>query len=197
MNNRIAEESRNSRETSIKLEINLDAPGNGTINSSLPFFDHMLEAFCCHGELGLNMEASGDIGVDPHHLVEDAGIVLGRGVRQACQRYENISRSGFNIFLMDGSQAQVAIDLCGRPNLVWNIDFKGNNSQTLDPEVFREFFKGFVDNAGATLHINVPYLDNNHHAIEAVFKGFGKALKMATKLRNSSNILSTKGGFDD
>ena len=196
MNSRIAKQTRISRETRIEVELDLDNPGERDIDTSLPFLDHMLDAFACHGEFGLRVAAEGDIQVDPHHLVEDLGIVLGRTVKQACGGYENISRSGFFIFLMDCSQAQVAMDLCGRPNLVWNVELSPFNSQPLDPSLFREFFKGFVDNAGATLHINVPYLDNNHHAIEAVFKGFGKALKMASSKRESKDALSTKGVFD-
>lgn len=197
MNQRTAEAKRTSKETQIEIELNLDAAESRKVSTSLPFFDHMLNAFSCHGNLGLSIKAQGDTEVDPHHLVEDCGIVLGRALKEACQGYENTSRSGFFIFLMDGSQAQVALDMCGRPNLVWNVEFRNNNSQSLDPEVFREFFKGFVDNSGVTLHINVPYLDNNHHAIEAIFKGFGKALFMATRRQSGEKILSTKGVFDD
>ena len=187
---------RTTRETEISLQIDIDGGERG-IQTPLPFFNHMLDAFACHGRFGLEVEASGDIEVDPHHLIEDCGIVLGLALANSLVDFSGIERAGYFIFPMDGSLAQVAVDLCGRPNLVWNADLSGYQIGGVDPRLFRDFFKGLVDNIPATVHVNVPYLDNDHHAVEAMFKAFGRALRLATNQLPSNNILSTKGAIGD
>lgn len=199
---RAATIKRETRETQIRLELEFDpqAPQDGAaIRSSLPFLDHMLHTLCAHGGLGLRLEARGDVEVDAHHLIEDVGISLGLALAQALtpaqgKAFSGIARAGYFAFPMDGTLALVAVDLCGRPNLVWNVELQGRMLGTLDPFLFREFFKGLVDGSGATLHVNVPYRDADHHVIEAVFKALGRALRGAvTPLPRPGEVMSTKG----
>jgi len=187
---------RSTRETTINLQFVSKTTDGPLIETPVPFFSHMLEALCLHGQLYIGGTAGGDVDVDPHHLIEDVGICLGKAVRQH-QDDVNIDRSGFFIFPMDGSLAQVAIDLCGRSHLIWNVALKGDHSTSFGLAVFREFFAGFCQGARATVHINVPYLDCDHHAVEAIFKSFGKALHSAVKARGSSGVSSSKGVIDD
>lgn len=189
--------TRNTKETTINMELNLDEDAPRRIETSLPFLTHMLETLSCHGGWSLKVEAQGDIEVDPHHLMEDCGIVLGRTLAQALKDAGPIQRAGFSLFPMDRSLAQVALDLCGRPNLVWNVPFEMRSIGTLDPGLFYDFFKGFAGNAGATVHVNVPYSDNDHHAIEAVFKAFARAATQATTPIEGDGPLSTKGVLND
>jgi imidazoleglycerol-phosphate dehydratase len=166
--------------------------------TSVPFLDHMLNTFACHGRFGLEVQAHGDLEVDPHHLVEDVGIVLGMALAQALGDFSGIQRAGCFSYPMDGTLANVALDLCGRPNLVWNIPLSDFPLGTLNPKLFREFFKGLTDHLRATVHVNVPTLDNDHHGIEATFKAFTRALRQAvTPLGEGSAVLSTKGSLMD
>ena len=195
---RAAKTERSSKETRVKIEINLDKAGERKIKTDLPFLTHMLDAFACHGRFSLNVDAEGDIEVDGHHLIEDTGIVLGTAIREALGEANSspIERSGFFTYPMDGSLATVALDICGRANCVWNVELLPGNIGSLDPTLFREFFKGFADGLKATVHVNLAYVDNNHHAVEAIFKGLGKALRMATRSIEGDEILSTRGMFD-
>lgn len=197
---RTATISRDTKETQITLTLNLDAmPVSDDIpriRTGLPFFDHMLNAFSCHGRFGLDIDATGDIEVDPHHLIEDVGIVLGEAIREALPAYKGIQRAGSFAFPMDGSLAVVALDLCGRPNLVWNVQFGQFPVGNIDPNLFREFYKGLVDGMRGTLHIHVPVKDNDHHVIEATFKAFARALREAVVPVGSDVIISTKGVLD-
>jgi imidazoleglycerol-phosphate dehydratase len=185
--------TRNTTETQITLTLLLDEPQPVQLQTDSPFLTHMLNAFACHGQFGLTVVAKGDIDVDPHHLIEDTGIVLGQAIKQACGgQYTGIARAGHFRLPMDRTLADVALDLCGRPNLVWTIPWLGRMVGTLDPQLFSEFFKGCADHAGMTLHADIIRLDNDHHGIEAVFKAFAKALRMATTPLPGV-LLSTKG----
>jgi len=193
---RIGTVTRNTKETQIHLEINLDKASEPKINTGLPFFDHMLTAFACHGRFGLKVEATGDIEVDPHHLIEDTGIVLGEAIRQALPGYKGILRAGCFAFPMDGTLSVVALDLCGRSNLVWKVKYGPFTVGNIDPNLFREFWKGLSDGMRAAVHFHVPCQDNDHHVIESSFKAFGRALKEAVVPVSSGSTLSTKGMID-
>jgi len=193
---------RTTRETQITLTLALDGLPQGQANrfaTPLPFFNHMLEALATHGQLGLQVDATGDTEVDPHHLVEDVGIVLGQALVQALGgSFKGILRAGCFSFPMDGTLATVAMDCCGRGNLVWQVPpFESATVGTLDPRLFKEFFKGIVDGAAMTLHLHIPYRDNDHHVVEALCKAFARALRVAlTPLPNAHAVMSTKGSIE-
>jgi imidazoleglycerol-phosphate dehydratase len=193
---RTATVTRTTKETQITLTLNLDTPGCENIQTGLPFFDHMLTAFACHGRFGLTVQAKGDIEVDPHHLIEDVGIVLGEAIRQALPGYQGIERAGCFAFPMDGTLAVAALDLCGRPNLIWNVKFGNFTVGGIDPNLFREFYKGLVDGMRGTLHVHLPCQDNDHHVVESIFKAFGRALRNAVTPIDPNTVLSTKGMLD-
>lgn len=194
---RSATVTRQTKETDISISINLDEFAEPDIETSVPFLSHMLEALACHSRIGLRVRAVGDIQVDPHHLIEDVGIVLGEVTFKALGGLKGIRRAGFFMYPMDGSLAQTAIDICGRRNLTWNVKFGPMPIGTLDPNLFREFFKGYVDGMRATLHINLLYSDNDHHAIEAIFKSVARSLREAINPLGSAEYLSTKGVLDE
>jgi imidazoleglycerol-phosphate dehydratase len=197
MNGRSAEVTRETRETQIRAAVRLDGPAEAELRTGLGFVDHMLDTFALHGGIGLRVEARGDVAVDPHHLVEDLGLVLGDALARALGGGAGIERAGFFVFPMDRSLAQVAVDLCGRPNLVWNVPLEGGALGGVDPRLFRDFFKALSDSLRATVHVNVPYADGDHHAVEAVFKAFARALRGAVAPRGVETPLSTKGVIDD
>lgn len=187
--------NRNTKETQISITFHADN-GPIAIDTGLPFFDHMLNAFACHGRFGLEVEARGDIEVDPHHLIEDTGIVLGQAIREALPQYKGIQRAGCFAFPMDATLAVIALDLCGRPNLVWKVEFGTFPLGGLDPNLFREYYKGLVDGMRGTLHVHIPCKDNDHHLIEAIFKAFGRSLREAVTPVDAGITLSTKGMLD-
>ncbi|MFM7468544.1 MAG: imidazoleglycerol-phosphate dehydratase [Vampirovibrionales bacterium] len=194
--------SRKTGETDIQVSWHLDAPEKVNIQTPLPFFNHMISALAKHGRFGIEITAHGDTDVDPHHLVEDTGIVMGQALFIALgEHFSGIERSGFFHFPMDGTLAQVSIDLCGRPNLVWNVpQFESATVGLVDPRLFREFFKGFVDGLNFTLHVNVPYRDNDHHVIESIFKAFTKALRQSVSpvynKKGEAILMSTKEAIE-
>jgi imidazoleglycerol-phosphate dehydratase len=194
---REAELARETTETSISLKLRLDEPGTARIESPLPFLNHMLSVLACHGWMRLEVTASGDIDVDPHHLIEDCGIVLGKALRSALGDFSRIARCGFFIFPMDGSLAQAVVDLCGRPNLVWKADTGSAPIGGVDPRLWRDFFKGLVDALMATIHVTLHYRDGDHHAVEAIFKAFARALYAATRPLAPATVLSSKGKIGD
>ena len=194
---RMASVSRKTKETDITIEVDLDEAHPPDIQTDLPFFSHMLEALAVHSRIGLTVRARGDIEVDPHHLIEDTGIVLGETIFKALGGLAGIQRAGCFTYPMDGTLIVVAIDLCGRRNLTWKMQFGSFPVGHLDPNLFREFFKGFVDGLKATLHIYEQYGDNDHHVIEAAFKGLAKALRQAVTPLDSGEYLSTKGMLDE
>jgi imidazoleglycerol-phosphate dehydratase len=194
---RTATVERKSKETSVKITIDLDRAGNREIHTDLPFFSHMLDAFACHGRYSLTVHATGDIEVDPHHLIEDTGIVLGQAIYEALNGISGIQRAGNFTFPMDGTIVMVAIDICGRRNLTWNPVFGPHLVGHLDPNLFHEFFKALADGMRSTIHVHEFYGDNDHHVIEASFKAFARALREAIVPIDQEGALSTKGMFDD
>jgi imidazoleglycerol-phosphate dehydratase len=197
MKERKARFKRKSRETDVAVEINLDSGVSVKVKTTLPFLDHMLDAFAVHGGFSLKFRAAGDTHVDPHHLVEDCGIALGSAIRTALRNSPPVKRAGFFIFPMDGSVARVALDVCGRPNLVWKIKLDKKAIGGFDPALFRDFFKGLCDSLKATLHVCVEYKDNDHHAVEAIFKALGRALRDAITPTGTTKTTSSKGRIDD
>jgi imidazoleglycerol-phosphate dehydratase len=186
--------ARHTKETQIELTLALDDPSTVALDTDLPFLDHMLNTLACHGKMGLTVTGRGDIHVDPHHLVEDVGIAFGQALAKALGDFTGIERAGCFSFPMDHTLAHVALDLCNRPNLAWHVPLKGQPLGTLDGRLFAEFFKGLVDGCRMTLHVNVSAVDNDHHAIEAVFKAFARALYAATRpIAQQGVVLSTKG----
>ncbi len=182
---------RNTSETQIFIKLNLDGTGRSSISSGLGFFDHMLEQIARHGNIDLTVVAKGDLHIDEHHTIEDTGIALGEAFAQALGKKKGIERYGF-VLPMDDALAQAAIDFGGRPWLVWEIDFKREKIGDVPSEMFFHFFKSFCDNARCNLNIKAEG-DNEHHKIEAIFKAFAKAVKMAVKRGESAGIPSTKG----
>ncbi|MBI5665010.1 MAG: imidazoleglycerol-phosphate dehydratase HisB [Nitrospirae bacterium] len=188
--------SRKTKETDIKIHINLDGKGDYKINTSIPFVDHMLSLMSKHGHLDLDVQAKGDIEVDYHHLMEDVGIVLGEAINKALGKKLQIRRYGEAVTPMDESLAQVVIDLSGRPYLVYNVKTpKGSNQiQSLAVSLFEDFFRALSNNGGMNLHINLHYGRDPHHIFEAIFKGFGRALRSAVEIHPGvKGVLSTKG----
>lgn len=184
---------RNTRETKIKLSIDLDGSGKGEIKTKIPFFDHMLEQIVRHSGLNLNLECDGDLDIDEHHSVEDIAIVLGESIKKALGDKRGISRYGFNILTMDEVQAKCALDFSSRPYFIWNVDFKREYIGTFPTELFEHFFKSFSDAAACNLHIEVTE-GNSHHMAEAIFKCFAKAVKEGVyKYPYSNQLPSTKG----
>lgn len=192
---RRAKIKRETKETNIEAEINIDGTGDYSINTSIPFFDHMLSLMCKHGLIDLNLNAKGDIDVDYHHTVEDVGIVLGLAFKQALGDMSGISRYGQSSVPMDEALAMVSIDISNRPYLVYNISFpKRAKLRDFDPDLIEDFFQAFISNARLTMHINVPYGRNTHHIIEAVFKATGRALREASTIDPKiKGLLTTKG----
>jgi len=191
MKKRDATLTRNTKETKIETTVNLDGPFETRIETGLPFLNHVMEAMACHGGFGLEFKATGDLEVDPHHLIEDCGIVLGQAIAKALDNYNVIQRAGFFSFPMDGSLVTVALDLCGRPNLIWNVELDSLPIGGVDLKLFREYYKALADNLKATIHIQLVYKDNDHHAVEAIAKAFGRALREA--IRPTNAVMSTKG----
>jgi imidazoleglycerol-phosphate dehydratase len=198
---RHARVERVTRETQIDLSLHLDntpdAPAR-SIETNCPFLNHMLETFSTHGQMPLQIKAQGDVHIDAHHLIEDVGIVLGQAIVKALGgSFKGITRAGHFSFPMDGTLASVSLDVCGRGNLLWQVaPFESAMIGAVDPRLFREFFKGVVDGMALTLHIQVPYRDNDHHVVEAIFKAFARALHQALTPLSDGAMMSTKGTLD-
>jgi imidazoleglycerol-phosphate dehydratase len=191
---RKAEVRRKTKETSVVLKVNLDGSGKHSIKTRIPFFDHMLSLLAYHSRMDLSLMARGDIGVDAHHTVEDVGICLGDGIRKALGEAKGIQRYGAATIPMDEALVSVAIDLSMRPYLVFQMKLRRSKIGTFDPELVEEFFKALCNHARITLHINLLYGRNSHHMVEAVFKGFGRALREAVSLdERAPEVPSTKG----
>ena len=185
---------RVTNETKIRLELNVDGCGKGAICTSVPFLDHMLNLFARHGLFDLMVEASGDIDIDFHHTVEDIGIVLGEAFKQALGDKKGIRRYGQATVPMDETLASVAIDISGRPYLVYHVALPKVKIGDFDVELAREFFQAFVNHCGLNLHINVMYGENVHHIIESCFKAVARAMDVATQLDpRVEGVMSTKG----
>lgn len=185
---------RNTNETKIKLDFNIDGTGKADIDSGVGFFDHMMHGFARHGLFDVNLKVKGDLEVDCHHTIEDTGIVLGNAIREAAGDKKGMKRYGSCILPMDEALVLCAVDLSGRPYLVFDANFTADRCGDMDTEMAREFFYA-VSYAGAmNLHIKVLYGTNNHHIMEAMFKAFAKALDAATMYdERITDVLSTKG----
>lgn len=191
---RTAQISRNTNETQITAALDLDGTGKGSIDTGIPFFDHMLGGFVRHGFFDLQLRCRGDVEVDCHHSIEDTGIVLGSAVREAAGDKCGIRRYGHFLLPMDEALVLCAIDLSGRPYLVYEAHFTGQSLGGMDTQMAKEFFYAVSYAAGMNLHLKVLYGENDHHIMEAMFKAFGKALDQATSLDTRiSDVLSTKG----
>ena len=187
---------RKTTETDIQLEIDLDKTTGSKIDTTIPFFNHMLELFARHGFFKLIIKSKGDTQIDDHHLIEDLGICLGKAVGQALDKKKGINRYGSASLPMDECLCRVDLDISGRPYLIYNVKYGRRKVGGFDPALVKEFFKAFTDNSGITLHINFMYGNNGHHIIEAVFKAFARALKKAVTLNeNIKGVLSTKGSL--
>ncbi|MCL4456195.1 MAG: imidazoleglycerol-phosphate dehydratase HisB [Nitrospirae bacterium] len=192
---RKAKIERKTKETNIAAEINLDGSGKYSINTSIPFLDHMLSLMCKHGLFDTKLKAKGDIEIDDHHTVEDVGIVLGKAIKQALGDMKGISRCGYASVPMDEALATVSIDISGRPYLVYKAEFlKKSKLKDFDPDLIEDFLHAFVSNCGIALHVNVPYGRNTHHIIEAAFKGIGRALRQAVTIDPRVKGLPTTKG---
>ena len=182
----------NTKETQIKIELNLDG-GEVKVDTGIGFFDHMLTAFGVHGGFGLNVKVTGDLDVDTHHTVEDTGIALGKAFNEALGDMSGINRYGTFYIPMDESLAQASLDISNRPFLVFNADFAQEKCGDYETCVTEEFWRAFAVNSAITLHINVLYGVNAHHEIEAIFKAVAHALKIAVQKNGDDCVLSTKG----
>ena len=196
MPERIAQIQRKTKETDIQVKLNLDGSGNSVINTGIGFFNHMLEGFSKHGFFDLNLNCEGDLAVDCHHTIEDCGIVLGNAIREALGDKSGIKRFGSCILPMDESLVLCAIDLSGRPYLVFDGEFTTEKIGYMDTEMVKEFFYAISYSAGMNLHIKVLTPGNNHHMAEAMFKAFARALDEAvSRDPRVQGILSTKGSL--
>ena len=185
---------RITRETQIKLTLDLDGTGEAKVCTSVPFLDHMLNLFARHGLFDLAVEAKGDIDIDFHHTVEDIGIVIGEALKEALGTKEGIRRYGQATVPMDETLASVAVDLSGRPCLVYNVRLPKVKIGEFDVELAKEFFQALTNNLAANVHINVMYGDNVHHILEACFKALARALDQATQVDpRIAGVMSTKG----
>ena len=188
--------SRNTKETEIQISLNLDGSGKADIQTGIGFFDHMLNSFARHGFFDLTVKVKGDLEVDTHHTIEDTGIVLGQAIKQAVGDKKGIVRYGSQILPMDESLVLCALDLCGRPYLVWDLVLDREKVGDLETEMVREFFYAVSYGAEMNLHLKQLSGTTNHHIIEAAFKAFAKALDGAVAAEpRLSGVLSTKGSL--
>lgn len=194
---RIAEVSRKTRETTIRVKVNLDGGGRQQIATGVPFLDHMLDQVARHGMLDLEIEAAGDLHIDAHHTVEDIGITLGQAIAKAIGDKTGIRRYGHAYVPLDEALSRAVIDFSGRPGLQFNVEFKRALVGEFDVDLTHEFFQGFVNHAQVTLHLDNLRGDNAHHQCETLFKAFGRALRMASEAdpRAAGTIPSTKGSL--
>ncbi len=194
---RKSEINRKTNETDIFVSVNLDGTGVRNMDSGIGFLDHMLDQLAKHSLIDIEVKAKGDLHIDFHHTAEDIGIALGEAIKQALGDKKGIKRYASADLVMDGTLARVALDISGRPFLVWNVNFTRDKVGDMDTELFREWFQAFAMNAGITLHAEVPYGDNNHHIAESCFKALARALRTALEIdpKSPDSIPSTKGSL--
>ncbi|MCA1844055.1 MAG: imidazoleglycerol-phosphate dehydratase HisB [Actinobacteria bacterium] len=188
---RVAEKKRSTKETEISVRIDLDGTGVAKVSTGIPFFDHMLEQIGRHGGFDLELTARGDLEVDTHHTIEDAGITLGYAFAEALGDKAGIRRFASYLLPLDEALIQVALDLSGRPYLAYDVDVPSQMIGTFDPQLAEEFFRAFVTSAGITLHLKSLSGKNGHHVVEASFKGVARALRDAVRI-DGGGIPSTK-----
>ena len=187
---------RNTKETQIALQLGIDGVGASKVRTGIPFFDHMLEAWAKHGLMDLTVDAKGDLEVDLHHTVEDVGICLGQAFREAVGDKRGIQRYGASFLPMDEALLHAAVDVSGRPFLVFNVPVRRTRVSNFDLDLLGEFFRAFAFNAEITLHVNMHYGENLHHIAEAIFKALARALRQAvSKDPRSDAVPSTKGSL--
>jgi len=196
---RTAQIARKTKETDIALEINLDGTGHSTIATGVGFFDHMLTHLAKHSLMDLTVAAKGDTHIDDHHTVEDISLVLGSALDKALGDKAGIFRYGWASIPMEDTVANVALDLCGRPAFVFNVEFPSKKIKTFDVELIHESLRSFANTAKMNLHVNVPYGSNSHHIAEAIFKAVAKALRQAIAVdaRAAGAVPSTKGTLSE
>ncbi|WP_421725352.1 imidazoleglycerol-phosphate dehydratase HisB [Bauldia sp.] len=196
---RTATIKRKTNETDISVEIDLDGAGKADVETGIGFFDHMLDQLARHSLIDITVRAAGDLHIDQHHTVEDVGIALGQAIRDALGDRRGISRYADVHLPMDEALTRCAIDVSGRPFLVWNVTFSRDTIGAFDTELFLEFFRAFAQNAGVTLHIETLYGTNNHHIAESCFKALARALRAAAAIdpRQEGRLPSTKGRLGD
>ncbi len=189
--------SRKTNETDVKVDLSLDGEGVFDIETGVGFFDHMLEQLARHALMDIKIRVKGDLHVDQHHTVEDTGIALGQALSQALGDKKGITRYGSCDLPMDETLSRVALDISGRPYLIWNVEFSRDKIGDMDVELFREWFQAFSQHGGITLHVNNEYGDNNHHIIESCFKALARSLREAVSIDESQKdrIPSTKGSL--
>ena len=194
---RTAQVTRNTLETQIAVSLNLDGTGSAKLATGVPFLDHMLDQIARHGLIDLDIEARGDLHIDAHHTVEDTGITFGQAFAQALGDKKGIRRYGHAYVPLDEALSRVVIDLSGRPGLEYHVDYTRARIGEFDVDLFLEFFRGFVNHAGVTLHIDNLRGINAHHQAETIFKAFGRALRMAVEpdARMGDVLPSTKGAL--
>ncbi len=192
---RKADVVRETKETQIKVSIDLDGTGQSTISTGIGFFDHMLESFARHGGFDLNVETKGDLHIDMHHTVEDTGIVIGLAVKQALDGFKGIRRFGSAYIPMDETLSRCALDLSNRAYLIWKVEYKTPKVGDMDTELFKEFHHAFAMNCGACVHLETLYGTNSHHIAESGFKALARALREAVEIdpKTLGRAPSTKG----
>ncbi len=197
MADRIGEVERNTLETQIKVRLNLDGNGTGCFDIGVPFLEHMLDQIARHGMIDLDIKAKGDLHIDAHHTVEDVGITLGQAIDKAVGDKKGIRRYGHAYVPLDEALSRVVVDFSGRPGLAYGVDFPRARIGDFDVDLFAEFFRGFVNHAKVTLHIDSLKGVNAHHVAETIFKAFGRALRMALEPdeRMQGILPSTKGSL--
>jgi imidazoleglycerol-phosphate dehydratase len=192
---RTAEIARDTKETKIRVLVDLDGTGVSEISTGIGFFDHMLESFARHGGVDLKVETKGDLHIDMHHTVEDTGIVIGQAIKQALDGFRGVRRFGHAYIPMDETLTRCALDLSNRPYLIWKVEFKTPKVGDMDTELFKEFHHAFAMNAGACVHLETLYGTNSHHIAESGFKALARALRQAVELdaKTMGHAPSTKG----
>jgi imidazoleglycerol-phosphate dehydratase len=186
---------RTTKETRIKVTVNLDGTGASRISTGIGFLDHMLEQLSRHSLIDLDLEAKGDLHIDFHHTTEDTGIAIGEAVRKALGERRGIMRYGSALSPMDETLTRVALDASNRPYLIWKVEFTRAKLGEMDTELFKEWFQAFAQAAGITLHVECLYGANNHHIVESCYKGLARALRQAVTIdpRRAGEVPSTKG----